>query len=77
MAVCMAFAEVEQQRVDAYVRPIFDSFRFVDEHGKTIEHPKDVYLSQDDAACKAFFAKCDEAHRVRDFKGAGGALSCA
>ncbi len=74
MAVCraMAFAEVEQQRVDAYVRPIFDSFNFVDEHEKKIEHPKDVYLSQDEAACKAFFARCDEAHRAHGFKGPEG-----
>jgi hypothetical protein len=68
----MAFAQLERERVDAYVGPIFESFGFVDENGKKIEHQRDLFLSKDEALCKAFYARCDEAHRAHGFTGPAG-----
>jgi len=63
VCVAMAFAQVERERVDAYVLPIFQTFRFVDEHGVQIASPSDLYLCNDNEKCKAFFDQCDAAHR--------------
>jgi hypothetical protein len=74
MAVCktMAFATVEHERVNEYVRPIFQKYRFVDENGAPIAGPDDVFLSPDDAMCKAFWAECDVAHRAHGWIGPEG-----
>lgn len=73
-AVCMAqaFAELTRERVDAYVRPIFDSYGFTysgdlaEKCGLSgpLPSPKELYLCDDEPALKAFYADCDEAHRA-------------
>jgi hypothetical protein len=70
-AACMAraFAELERERVDEYVLPIFNSFNFVDEDGKKIDKPKNLYLCTDEAMFKAYLAQCDAAHRAHGFTG--------
>jgi hypothetical protein len=77
LTVCTAkaFAEVERERVDAYVRPIFARYAFTDDLGRTgrlLVDPKDCYLSEDDARCAAFFAECDRAHRAHGWSGPDG-----
>jgi len=67
-----AFAELERERVDAYVLPIFNSFSFVDEDGEKIEKTKYLFLSTDEAMCKTYFAACDAAHRAHGFTGPDG-----
>ena len=68
-AVCLAqaFAECERKRVDAYIKPVFDSFKF-----DGIESPRDLYLCEDDAKCAEYYAACDVAHRANGFKGEAG-----
>jgi hypothetical protein len=74
-----AFAVSEQQRVDAYVRPIFDGFTFtisgdVDPRhaGQRITKPRDLYLSSDGELCQQFYDACDAAHRAHGFTGPHG-----
>ena len=71
-AVCMAqaFAECERERVDAYIRPVFDRYTFIDEQGKRITKPRDLFMSADDAT--EFYAACDVAHRENGFTGESG-----
>ena|SRR5581483_10804931 len=73
-AVCaaMAIAQVERERVNAYVLPIFQTYRFLDENGAQIDSPDKLFLSEDDAMCKAFYAACDVAHRAHGWKGSEG-----
>lgn len=81
-AVLMArvFAQMERERVDAYIRPIFDSYRFTvakewrhgPEKDSIITRPKDLYLSDDEVLCAAYFEDCDKAHRAHGFKGPHG-----
>lgn len=76
-----AFAEVERERVDAYVLPIFTSYRF--EYGAKwgkgrldlqgpIPAPKDLYLCDDEPMLAAYYEDCDQAHRAHGFKGPKG-----
>lgn len=73
-AVCMAkaFAQLERARVDAYIRPVFESFQFVDDEGNKIDTPRDLYRCDDEVMCKAFYAQCDAAHRAYGFTGPEG-----
>jgi hypothetical protein len=70
-AVCMtqAFAQLERERVNKYVLPIFESFGFVDEHGRKIETPELLYLCPDDDLCNKFHERLDVAHRAHGFRG--------
>jgi hypothetical protein len=77
--MAQAFAELERERVDAYVRPIFDRYGFTvaekwRERGRPerIEKPADLYLCDDEPGLKAFYADCDDAHRAHGFKGPAG-----
>lgn len=80
-AVCLAkaFAQVERERVDAYIRPIFDSYKF--EYGPEITRreltgripsPKELYLVDDGPELAAYYADCDDAHRAHGFTGPKG-----
>jgi hypothetical protein len=81
-AVLMArvFAEMERERVDAYVRPIFDRYQF--QYSQSVElrsgrvgvidSPKDLYLCDDEPGLKAYYQDCDEAHRQHGFRGPEG-----
>jgi len=74
MTVCKAkaFAEVERERVDAYVAVVFAGFGFKDEDGNAIPDARRLYLCEDDAACAAFYAACDVAHRANGWTGEEG-----
>jgi hypothetical protein len=67
-----AFAEIERERVDTYVAPIFARYGFKDDEGNAIASPRKLYLCEDDAACAAFYAECDTAHRAHGFTGGAG-----
>lgn len=84
-AVCMAqaFAELERERVNAYVRPIFERYAF--EYGacwadnpdgtpyhKRIPDVEHLYLCDDEPGLRAFYADCDQAHRAHGFTGPQG-----
>ena len=43
--LAQAFAELERERVDAYVRPIFDSYTFVSDAGHPITDPDHLYMT--------------------------------
>lgn len=74
-----AFAELERERVNAYILPIFERYAFVDglsrdeEHaGKPIAKPDHLYLCTDEEQVQRYFAECDAAHRAHGFKGPQG-----
>lgn len=79
-AVLMArvFAQMERERVDAYILPIFARYSFTvaakwAERGiEAIRKPRDLYLSDDEPQVAAYFADCDEAHRAHGFTGPQG-----
>lgn len=75
-----AFAEVERARVDAYILPLFATFRF-EYRGDLaarcgcsgpILSPRELYLCDDEAQVQAYFAACDAAHRAHGFTGPDG-----
>ncbi len=77
-------AKLQRDRVDAYIRPIFNSYRFrvkpqwVQSYGYEYVQPcnpicdKNIYLSDDDEMCKQYYTDCDKAHRQHGFEGAMG-----
>lgn len=72
VVTAQAFHQVERERVDAYVAPIFARYGFKDEDGEAIPTADRLYMCEDDAACKAFYAECDVAHRAHGFAGEPG-----
>ena len=80
VAVCQAqaFAELERERVDAYILPLFKGWKFEysakygDKAGQLIPSPERLYLCDDEGGIAAFYAECDEAHRAHGFKGPRG-----
>lgn len=81
IAVCMAqaFAECERERVDAYIKPIFESFGFV--YGNDLAARigligplpwKDLYLCDDMEMLARYWKACDTAHRAHGFTGPDG-----
>lgn len=73
-AVCMAkaFAQVERERVNAYIQPLFESFGFVDDEGNKIESQNGLYRCNDEVMLKVFYAESDAAHRAHGFTGPEG-----
>jgi len=78
-AVLMArvHAEMERARVDAYIRPIFDTYRFDDlpkihDYTGPIADVDHLYLCADEQQVAAFFAECETAHRAHGFTGPAG-----
>jgi hypothetical protein len=75
LLLATAFAQAETERVNAYVRPIFDRYGFVygdllpKKAGQPIEKPDYLYMSTDEAKVAAYFAECDAAHRAHGFAG--------
>lgn len=67
-----ALAEITRERVDAYIAPIFARYQFKDDSGQPIAAASKLYKCDDDAACAAFYAECDAAHRAHGFTGAIG-----
>lgn len=74
IAVCQAraFAQVEQERVMAYIQPIFADYTFKDEQGRPIKDLDHLYLCRDEELCKEFYEVCDRAHREHGFDGPKG-----
>jgi hypothetical protein len=70
--MAQAFADVERERVNAYIKPLFLSFMFTDEDGKPITDPDRLYLSADDAGAKTYYEVCDREHRAHGFDGPEG-----
>lgn len=79
-AVCLAqaFAQIERERVDAYVAPIFARYGFQygeiakGMHTGLIENPKYLYLCEEEEKVAAYYAECDKAHRQYGFEGKDG-----
>ena len=71
----MAFSELERERVDAYIKPVFDRFtftvaeRFAKVPGERITKRGDLYLCDDESKCTEYFAACDASHREHGFTG--------
>jgi len=80
VAKAMAFAQVERERVDAYIRPIFVRYQFTNDmdrprnthRGEILTDPKYLYLSEDEERCKAYYEECDRAHREHGYRGEVG-----
>ncbi len=79
LTVCTAkaFAEVEKERVDAYILPLFEGYEFMNDNdldgsGEKITNPKHLYLSDDDELATKYYADCDRAHRAHGFDGPEG-----
>jgi len=76
-AVLMArvYAEMERERVNAYILPIFKGYNFINRRdGVAIDKPEDLYMVDDldDPLVRAFYADCDDAHRAHGFTGPAG-----
>ena len=72
-----AFADAERERVDVYITPIFQTYRF--EYGDRwrdftgpIPSVTDLYLCDDKPLVAAFAEDCDRAHRAHGFTGPAG-----
>ena len=81
VAMAQAFAELQRERVDAYIQPIFNGFCFHyaakwEDSGRglsgPIDSPKHLYLCDDEAQMALYYEACDKAHRAHGFKGPHG-----
>lgn len=78
-AVLMArvFAQMERERVNAYIRPLFEAYRFgelpkIHDYDGPIADVDHLYLCADEDQVAAFFKECDTAHRAHGFTGPDG-----
>lgn len=74
-----AFAQLERERVNAYVLPIFAEYEFyTDLEAKRdcklerIADPRNLYLSENEKLVADYYAACDHAHREHGFTGPAG-----
>jgi hypothetical protein len=75
LLVATAFAQLERERVDGYVEPIFAAYGFRDGRtGEPLKHSRELYRVDDlqDDRVNEFYAACDAAHRERGFTGPEG-----
>lgn len=74
IAVCQAkaFAQVERDRVDAYIKPLLADFSLKDDDGNYITEPNAVYLCNNEEQVKEYFEACDREHRKHGFTGPHG-----
>ena len=75
--VCLAqaFAEMERERVNAYILPIFQRYTFTaDLHGDghVLTDPDELYLSKDEPKVLAYYAETYKAHKLNGWKGREG-----
>lgn len=77
--MAQAFAQLERERVDAYIQPLFDlyDFRVRAEWAdcrpdEKITKPKDLYLSNQEALIAEYYEECDKEHRKHGFTGPHG-----
>lgn len=71
-----AFAITMRAKVDAYIKPIFDGWKFTygDKsplRGQLLPSPAQLYLCDDEGGIQAFYAECTEAHKANGYKGPG------
>lgn len=80
-AVLMArvHAELERERVNAYILPLFREWApfkvradWAERLGETIDTPDRLYLCDDEPYIAAYFEACDKAHREHGFTGPKG-----
>lgn len=71
-----AFAAAERRRVDAYVRPIFDSYRFPVSRRRVdlgepefVNDPDLLFRCEDATLCARFYEECARAHAAHGFTG--------
>lgn len=72
--MAQAFAELERERVDAYVTPILLRYEFtadIIDSGRAITKTSQLYLT-DDPRLPEFYAELDRAHRAHGFRGPEG-----
>lgn len=74
-----AIAEVERERVDAYIIPFFLTWHFRADKdrrglavGDLLTNPDQLYLSDDDERAAEYYAACDKLHREHGFTGPDG-----
>ena len=79
LTVCkaQACAEVTREKVDAYIKPVFDRFEFyvsekcgdrVGTAGERILSPRDLYLADlKSAAIAEYYAACDAEHKRQGY----------
>ncbi len=79
VVMAQAFAQVERERVNAYVLPIFAEYEFFNDmeakYGAKLERiadPGKLYLSENEALAADYYAACDHAHREHGFEGPTG-----
>lgn len=62
-------AEKVREHVDSYTEPLFATFSFTDTYtGEPVTRSKDLFMSDDDEGCEAFYAACDKAHKAHGFE---------
>jgi hypothetical protein len=67
---CMAFFQLTDKKVDAYIEPYFKTFGFVSRHdGSVIEKSRDIYLAADGPKVEEFFAGCSRLHAEHGYTG--------
>lgn len=74
----MAFAEVERERVNAYIEPIFLKYGFRHDNdyggrvrptGELLKESRQLYLSKDEDGAQRFYAECNRANVEHGWKG--------
>ena len=75
----MAYAQCKREQVDAYVKPIFDGYKFYVKKEwaesatpERITDPERIYLTDQEDEVQFFFDDCDKAHRAHGFTGPKG-----
>jgi hypothetical protein len=80
-AMAKAFAQLERERVDAYIQPLFELYTFTvdpknvargEKLGEVITDMKYIWLAPD-SQTTPWFAECDKEHRAHGFTGPDGA----
>jgi hypothetical protein len=72
VVAAQAFAQVERERVNAYIDPLFSEYGFKDEDGQPIKDVRHLYLCRDEDLCADFYKACDYEHRKHGFTGKDG-----
>lgn len=76
-----AFAQAEKARVNAYIKPIFDTYTFYNDrevdgppHAERtrITGPELMYLSTDEEQAARYYQECDAAHVKHGWQGTPG-----
>lgn len=71
LLIAKAFAITEKERVDRYIKVVFDDYNFFDKRtGERVTDPELLYLCDlGSREVKEYYEQCDKAHREHGFKG--------